>query len=230
MASAAVSAVEPQPLPLEKASAVEVYESEPEPALPPAPERAPIPYLSENNLLISSPYTTPDHLLDLTTLDTANRLLAQALTILAPIRDDYATAPYIDSFNWPAVFEKVHALAHEEGHRWTRQSFYVVAFRSILTTDADGNRLSLLDERSHAEAVASGGLLKYWFGSKNAKRENLATCVWRSREDARAGGTGPWHAKARGAAREMYERIEFTTMELVIGEEVGDWEFRAWKA
>ncbi|KAL3460685.1 hypothetical protein BJX64DRAFT_290001 [Aspergillus heterothallicus] len=227
MATAAVSLVEAQPLPLEKAPTVEIYMSGSEPALTPATET--IPFLSDTNLLISSPYTTLDHLLDLSTLDTPYRLLAQALTILTPVRDDYATAPYIDSFNWPAVFEKVHKLSAAEAHRWTRQRFYVVAFRSILTADADGDRLSLLDERSHAEAVASGGLLKYWFGSKNAKRENLATCVWRSREDARAGGTGPWHAKARGAAKEMYERIEFTTMELVIGEEVGEWEFRPWK-
>lgn len=27
--------------------------------------------------------------------------------------------------------------------------------------------------------------------------------LWRSRQDAAAGGAGPWHAKARGAARTM---------------------------
>ncbi|KAL2858391.1 hypothetical protein BJX68DRAFT_262916 [Aspergillus pseudodeflectus] len=231
MASAAVSLVDSQALPLEKAPAIGIYESEPEPVSIPTsdPETAPTPSLSESNLLITSPYTTPDHLLDLTTLDTPNRLFAQALTALTPIRNDYATAPYTESFNWAAVFEKLHALAAAEVYAWKRERFYVVAFRSILNADADGDRLHLLDERSHAEAVTSGGLLKYWFGSKNARRENLATCVWRSREDARAGGTGPWHAKARGAAKEMYERIEFTTLELVIGEEVGDWEFSAWK-
>jgi stalled ribosome alternative rescue factor ArfA len=52
--------------------------------------------------------------------------------------------------------------------------------------------------------------------------------VWRSREDAHRGGTGPWHRKARGAAREMYEKIVFTTMELVVGDEVGEWSFGEW--
>lgn len=55
--------------------------------------------------------------------------------------------------------------------------------------------------------------------------------VWRSREDARKGGSGPWHRRARGAAREMYERIEFTTLKLVVGEdEEGNWgwEFGEW--
>jgi hypothetical protein len=182
MASATVSLVDPQALPLEKTPAVGIYESEPEPvpvSIPTSePETTPTPSLSSNNLLITSPYTTPDHLLDLTTLDTPYRLLAQALTTFAPIRDDYATAPYTESFNWAAVFEKLHELAAEDGHAWKRERFYVVAFRSILNADADGDRLHLLDERSHAEAVASGGLLKYWFGSKNAKRENLATCMY----------------------------------------------------
>ncbi|KAL4969085.1 uncharacterized protein BDV14DRAFT_166269 [Aspergillus stella-maris] len=183
----------------------------------------------EPNHLITSPYTTPEHQLDLSTLDTPNRLLAQALAVLEPTRPDYATAPYIDSFDWPGVVSKLQSLAAEENFSWQRTSFYVVAFRSILRADADGDRLHLLDERSHAEAVKSGGLLKYWFGSKNERRENLATCVWRSREDARAGGTGPWHAQARGAARTMYEKIEFTTMELVVREEEGEWELKAWR-
>ncbi|OJJ63410.1 hypothetical protein ASPSYDRAFT_97595, partial [Aspergillus sydowii CBS 593.65] len=181
------------------------------------------------NHIISSPYTTAEHLLDLSTLDAANQFLAQALTTLTPIRPDYATAPYVESFNWNSVFETLHDIAAKQGGKpWTRRSFYVVAFRSVLCADADPDRLHLLDERSHAEAVASGGLLKYWFGSKNEKRENLATCVWRSREDARAGGIGPWHAQARGAAKTMYERIEFTTLELVVGEKAGDWEFKEW--
>ncbi|KAL4879518.1 hypothetical protein BJY04DRAFT_93681 [Aspergillus karnatakaensis] len=184
---------------------------------------------SSTNLLISSPYTTPDHLLDLSTLPTQSRLLAQALTVLTPIRPDYATAPYTESFNWPTVFETLSTLSEAEPHTWTTNSFYVVVFRSVLNEDVDLDRLSLLDERSHAEATESGGLLKYWFGVKNGRRENLATCVWRSRQDARAGGTGPWHAKARAAAKNIYENITFTTLELVIEDNVKRWEIRPWK-
>lgn len=53
--------------------------------------------------------------------------------------------------------------------------------------------------------------------------------IWRSREDARLGGTGPWHKRARGAARELYERIEFTTLKLVVGEAVGTWSIAEWE-
>ncbi|GIC92079.1 uncharacterized protein Aud_008536 [Aspergillus udagawae] len=183
---------------------------------------------AETQLLITSPYNSPLHLLNLQTLDTPNRLLAQALTILCPVRADYATAPYTDSFNWPSVFAFLRDLSTREGHIWSRTKFYVVVFRSTLLAGADGDRLHELDARSHQEAVASGGLLKYWFGTKNARRENLATCVWRNREDAHRGGTGPWHRKARAAAREMYEEIVFTTMELVVGDEVREWSFGEW--
>ncbi|RAL11507.1 uncharacterized protein BO97DRAFT_435195 [Aspergillus homomorphus CBS 101889] len=183
-----------------------------------------------DNLLIVSPYNAPGHLLDLRTLDTANQLLAQALTIFQPTRPDYATAPYTESFNWAGVFEFLGRLVRNHGaFHWPTQSFYVVTFRSKLRADADGERLHLLDAHSHQEAMASGGLLKYWFGSKDGECRNLATCVWRSREDARLGGLGPWHKKARGAAREMYESIEFSTLRLTIGEDVGSWGITEWR-
>lgn len=128
--------------------------------------------------LIISPYNDKHHLLDLQALDTPNQLLALALTLLKPIRPDYATAPYTESFNWDAVFNFLRDLAHATGHHWTETDFYVVEFRSCLRSDADPVALHELDAWSLQEAVESGGLLKYWFGTKNGKRENLATCMF----------------------------------------------------
>ncbi|KAJ5289608.1 uncharacterized protein N7443_009861 [Penicillium atrosanguineum] len=201
--------------------------------------------------LISSPYNDPPHLLDLNRLDTQNRLLSLALASFRPIRDDYATAAYLDSFNWQEVFNLVKAYSDAEGHEWTTQAFYVVEFRSVLNPGIDQDRLHALDAYSHQEATTSGGLLKYWFGTANEKRQNLATCVcitvlriyclltffffffqlgiWRSREDARLGGLGPWHAKARAAVREMYETIVFTTMRLEIADGVKGWKISGWQ-
>ncbi|KAJ5131942.1 hypothetical protein N7448_006100 [Penicillium atrosanguineum] len=179
--------------------------------------------------LISSPYNDPPHLLDLNRLDTQNRLLSLALASFRPIRDDYATAAYLDSFNWQEVFNLVKAYSDAEGHEWTTQAFYVVEFRSVLNPGIDQDRLHALDAYSHQEATTSGGLLKYWFGTANEKRQNLATCIWRSREDARLGGLGPWHAKARAAVREMYETIVFTTMRLEIADGVKGWKISGWQ-
>ncbi|KAJ5151974.1 hypothetical protein N7492_010269 [Penicillium capsulatum] len=179
--------------------------------------------------LIASPYNDPPHLLDLTSLDTQSRLLSLAFAFFRPVRDDYAMAGYLDSFNWNEVFDLLRAFSKAEGHSWTRQSFYVVSFRSILLPNVDQDHLYALDAYSHQEATASGGLLKYWFGAKNEKQQNLATCIWRNREDARLGGRGPWHAKARAAARELYREIVFSTMRLVVEDGVQSWSIDDWK-
>lgn len=52
----------------------------------------------------------------------------------------------------------------------------MVVFRSTLKADADGEKLHVLDEMSLREAVAGGGLLKYWFGNVDGERRGLATC------------------------------------------------------
>ncbi|KAI9365552.1 hypothetical protein DFJ73DRAFT_605829, partial [Zopfochytrium polystomum] len=192
--------------------------------------------------LVTSPYTTPEHLLDLRTLDPATRLLAQSLALFSATRADYATAPYASSFPFAAIVADLQ-------HRLTlttpptpfpARSYYAVAFRSkrrgisplspsstpssAAAFEAGSAALGHLDERSHAEASASGGLLRYWFGAPDAAGRNLATCVWREREDARRGGTGPWHARARAAAREYYEEVDFRTYRFWIGEGAREWE------
>jgi len=168
--------------------------------------------------IISSPYNTPDHLLDLRKLGFQEQLLAKALTVMKPIRPDYATADYMATFNWNTVRKTLQDLAHAEGCTWKSQSFYTVIFRSRLNDNIDRQLLHDLDKHSHGEATISGNLLKYWFGSADEENRNLATCIWRNREDARRGGLGPWHKKARLAARELYAEIKFTTWKLVISD------------
>lgn len=126
--------------------------------------------------LISSPYPDFANQLRLEDLEAPFRLFAFALSILRPIREDYATAPYLDSFNWSEVFALLRSLCERTGFHWKELGFYVVIFRSKLLEGADRERLGLLDQKSHEEACQSGGLLKYWFGSTNGERRNLATC------------------------------------------------------
>ncbi|TIA46743.1 hypothetical protein D6C83_05277, partial [Aureobasidium pullulans] len=117
-------------------------------------------------------------------------------------------------------------LARAESHTWQKKEFYVVSFRSQLKHEVDGEKLFQLDAFSHQEAMASGGLLKYWYGVKDEDRRNLATCFWESRQHARDGGRGPWHAQARAAATIWYESIVFKTYVLTIGDGANSWEFR----
>lgn len=75
-----------------------------------------------------------------------------------------------------------------EGETW---KYYVIVFRSQIKPGTERPYLGLLDEGAHVEAVEAGGLLKYWFGVPDAEGRNLATCLWRHRDDAKKGGAGP---------------------------------------
>ena len=127
--------------------------------------------------LVTSPYTSIDHQLDLSHLQQPTKLMALALQMLRPIRDDFAVVPYEAAFNWAQMMDRLRDMvALRAGHRWTRQVFYVVEFRSRLKDDADKELLFALDRMSHAEANRSGGLLKYWFGKPDSQGKNMATC------------------------------------------------------
>jgi translation initiation factor 3 subunit H len=110
--------------------------------------------------LVVSPYTEKEHLLDLDTLDSENQLLAEALVHFRCLRDDYATSPYLETFNWPEVIDRVRELALARHHSWKETSFYIVAFRSQIQGSTVYADLGLLDKAAHAEATASGGFLK----------------------------------------------------------------------
>ncbi|KAF4453448.1 UPF0643 protein PB2B2.08 [Fusarium austroafricanum] len=179
--------------------------------------------------MVQSPYTEQEHLLDLDTLDNENELLARALSKLHVLRDDYATAPYTESFNWPQVIEELKRLSVESGKDFKETSFYIVAFRSRIKKSTEYADLGRLDKGAHAEAVASGGFLKYWFGEPDSELANLATCVWRSREDAKNGGTGPAHRKAAGATRSMYAFWRIDQHRLIIRDNVESWEIIPWQ-
>ncbi|KAH7113759.1 hypothetical protein B0J11DRAFT_619206 [Dendryphion nanum] len=181
--------------------------------------------------LISSPYNSPSHYLSLTPLllHPQALILAKSLTALAPVRPDYATAPYTDALNLPHILSLIRQFSADEGITWQRQDFFVVQFRSCLKEGIDQDWLYKLDFESHREACEGGGLLKYWFGRSDGGRRNLATCFWHTREDAHLGGTGPWHKKARAAARELYESIVFSCHRFTVLDGAEGFEFEDWK-
>lgn len=116
--------------------------------------------IDEERFIVKSPYTDKEHLLDLDTLSHEGAIVAKALQTFKSIRDDYATAPYVESFNWPEVLDEVKRLAQQSGRPFKEISFYIVAFRSQIKPSTHYGDLGVLDKASHAEAVASGGFLK----------------------------------------------------------------------
>lgn len=116
--------------------------------------------ISSSRYLVVSPYTEQEHLLDLDTLDAENQILAEALVVMKPMRKDYATASYLDSFNWEEVMRRARELTVARGHDFKETSWYIVAFRSQIKPTTEYPDLGVLDKAAHAEATASGGFLK----------------------------------------------------------------------
>lgn len=115
----------------------------------------------QNRYLVVSPYTEQEHLLDLESLGVENRLLALSLTKMKCLREDYATAPYTETFNWGEIMATLRMLARKMDHVWNETSFFVVAFRSQIPPTTVYAELGTLDRAAHSEATASGGFLKY---------------------------------------------------------------------
>ncbi|KAJ8058308.1 hypothetical protein OCU04_012500 [Sclerotinia nivalis] len=185
---------------------------------------------SEDRYLVVSPYDEKPHLLDLETLDTPNQLLARALVGLKCLREDYATAPYIETFNWQEIIDSLRELAKTFNHKWEEESFYIVVFRSQVPpeTVAHYSDLGVLDKAAHAEATESGGFLKYWFGVPDKNGRNLATCVWRSSQDAKIGSVGPHHRAAANSARHMYTEWKIERLRLLVKGDIKEWEIEQW--
>ncbi|KFA50769.1 hypothetical protein S40293_06097 [Stachybotrys chartarum IBT 40293] len=185
--------------------------------------------LNEDRYLIQSPYTERAHQLDLNTVSYENKVLAKALTVMSNTREDYATAPYNESFNWPEVMAELRRLVKSSGQTFRKTSFYIVAFRSQIKPSTDYSHLGDLDKAAHKEAIDSGGFLKYWFGSPDPDLRNLATCLWTSHEHAIAGGRGPAHRKAAMSTRALYAAWKIDQHRLTIGDNAEEWEITPWE-
>jgi hypothetical protein len=68
-------------------------------------------------------------------------------------------------------------------------------------------------------------------GLEKRNELNLPNLIgfWYSKEDARKGGLGPWHKKARAAAQVLYDSIifsthRFTVLDGAVGYQFADWE------
>ncbi|MCJ1441306.1 MAG: hypothetical protein MMC23_001792 [Stictis urceolatum] len=186
--------------------------------------------LSHDRKLVVSPYTSDAHLLDLNSVSLPCQLLAKALTTMKAVREDYATASYLESFNWSSIIQELRRLLQaEESFRWRQEeSFYIVVFRSQIPPTTDRSHLGALDEQSHAEAMEGGGLLKYWFGIPDITGRNLATCIWRDFGDSKRGSVGRGHKQATKETRALYTEWGIDRLNLRIGLDAQTWNIVRW--
>jgi len=121
-------------------------------------------------------------------------LVRGACRRISPIYPDYAARPIRDGFSWST------SLA---GCPFDR--LYLVVFRSVRRPDADLELLREHDDRAYAEALDSGGLLRYFKGEANERRECLSFCLWETRKQAIEAVGAVSHQSAAAISVRMYE-------------------------
>jgi hypothetical protein len=119
--------------------------------------------------------------------------LYEACQQISPTHSDYMTLPIQDGFDWSSSLS---------GCLFDR--LYLVAFRSVRRPTADLRLLREYDDRAYAEALKSGGLLRYFKGHANERGECLSFCLWESREQAREAAGAASHQSAAGITAQMY--------------------------
>ena len=130
--------------------------------------------------------------------------LYDACQRLSPIDPDYANLPVEEGFNWSSCLDEA-----------CFDRLYVVVFRSVRRASADVDLLQEHDNRAYAEAEGAGGLLFYFKGLVNERRECLSFCLWESREQARRAAGATSHREAAAITAEMYESYTIERYDLI---------------
>ncbi len=129
--------------------------------------------------------------------------LEEACERISPIKPDYANLPIEEGFNWFSCLGDA---------RFDR--LYLVVFRSVRRSTADLELLKEHDDRAYEAALEAGGLLRYFRGEMNERRECLSFCLWESREQAVTASGGASHRNATQVTAEMYESYTLERYEL----------------
>ena len=118
--------------------------------------------------------------------------LYEACQQISSRHKDYATLPIEDAFDWSSL------------SRCDFEQLYLVVFRSLRRPEADLTLLLEHDDRAYEEAMASGGLLRYFKGQANEQDECLSFCLWETGEQARKAAASPSHESATSITAQTY--------------------------
>ena len=116
----------------------------------------------------------------------------EACQQISPRHEDYAILPIEDAFDWSSLsfcdFEQL----------------YLVVFRSLRRPEVDLDLLLEHDDRAYEEALASGGLLRYFKGQANERGDCLSFCLWETGEQARKAAASASHRTAASITPQTY--------------------------
>ncbi len=119
--------------------------------------------------------------------------LQEAAQRISPVRSDYQNLPIEQGFDWPVIAD----------HDFDQ--LYLVVFRSVRRPEADLDLLREHDDRAYEKALESGGLLRYFKGDADERRECLSFCLWETRGQAIAAAGAASHRSAADISVLMYE-------------------------
>ena len=131
--------------------------------------------------------------------------LQEAAQRISPVHPDYQHLPIERGFGWPAI----------AGYHFDQ--LYLVVFRSVRRPDADLDLLRWFDDLAYAEALRSGGLLRYFKGDADERGHCLSFCLWESREAALRASGGKKHEQAASITARMYVSYDLERYELTPG-------------
>lgn len=128
-----------------------------------------------------------------------------AFESVRPRSPDHATLPILEGFHWD------ECAARLEPGEW-----YMVVFRSVRRESGEHLILEMYDYGAYIEARRrAAGLLFYFRGAPNERRECLSFCVWASREEAKRAARLPLHTMAMNTVNEVYESYRLERYMLV---------------
>ena len=142
------------------------------------------------------------------TLDLGAGLQGAAQRI-SPVRPDYQNLPIEQGFDWSVI------AGQDFDH------LYLVVFRSVRLPGADLDLLRWFDDLAYAEALASGGLLRYFKGDADGLGRCLSFCLWESRGAALRAAGGKKHGQAASITARMYASYDLERYELTPGKAGG---------
>jgi hypothetical protein len=128
----------------------------------------------------------------------------EACQQLTSINPDYANLPIEEGFNWSSCLEEAFF-----------DRLYPVVFRSVRRATADPDLLREYDDRVYADAKGAGGLLFYFKGLMNERRECLSFCLWESREQERSAADGASHLEAAAITAQMHKSYTLERYDLI---------------
>jgi len=118
--------------------------------------------------------------------------LYEACQQISPRHEDYAIFSIEDGFDWSSL------------SNCDFEQLYLVTFRSLRLPEADLDLLREHDDRAYEEALAAGGLLRYFKGQANERGDCLSFCLWESGEQARNAAASGSHRTAASITAQTY--------------------------